>query len=106
MAIAYSWTSPHFDVAPSEDGLSQVVKTIHWRLDAIDGGIAAGGYGSVGLDAPDQNSFTPFDKITEQWAIDVVSGKIDLAQVQTALAGEIDKKKNPPVIPVKPPFAV
>jgi hypothetical protein len=106
MAIAYSWTFPQFDVAPSEDGLSNVVKTIYWRLDAIDAGISAGGYGSVGLDAPDPDAYTPFDKITEKWAIDVVSGKIDLAQVQKALASEIEKKKNPPVVPMQPPFAV
>ena len=31
----YTWSFPQFDTAPSEDGLTNVVKTIHWRLDAV-----------------------------------------------------------------------
>jgi hypothetical protein len=91
-------------VAPSEDGLMQVVKIIHWRLDAIDAGVSAGAYGSVALSAPDADAFTPYDEITEAWAIEVTSGLIKLAQVQDALASEINKKKNPPVVPMQPPF--
>jgi hypothetical protein len=102
--IVEKWTFPQFDVAPSEDGLQQVVKTIHWRLDAIDAGFSAGAYGSVALAAPDLAAFVPYDEITEEWAIEVTSGSIDLAQVQDALAGEINKKKNPPVVPMSPPF--
>jgi len=105
MAIAYSWTFPQFDVAPSEDGLSQVVKTIHWRLDAIDAGVQAGAYGSVALGAPDADAFTPFDQITEAWAIEQTSALINVDEIKAALAGEISKKKSPPVVPVLPPFA-
>jgi hypothetical protein len=105
MAIAYSWTFPQFDVAPSEDGLSQVVKTIHWRLDAIDAGVSAGAYGAVSLGQPSPDNFTPYADITEQWAIDQTSGLINLPEVEAALAGEIAKKKNPPVVPSIPPFA-
>lgn len=105
MAIAYSWTFPQFDVAPSEDGLSEVVKTIHWRLDAIDAGITAGAYGTVALGEPSPDNFTPYADITEQWAIDQTSALIDLPAVQAALAGEIARKKNPPVVPMMPPFA-
>jgi hypothetical protein len=105
MAIAFSWTFPQFDVAPSEDGLSEVVKTIHWRLDAIDGGVQAGAYGSVALGEPSPDNFIPYADITEQWAIDQTSSLIDLPAVEAALAGEITKKKSPPVVPMTPPFA-
>jgi len=104
MAIAYSWTFPQFDVAPSEDGLSEVVKVIHWRLDAIEGGITSGAYGTVALGQPDPAHFIPYADITEQWAIDQTSALIDLPAVQAALAGEIANKKNPPVVPLVPPF--
>jgi hypothetical protein len=104
MAIAYSWSFPQFDVAPSEDGLSEVVKVIHWRMDAIDGGVAAGAYGSVALGEPSPDNFVPYADITEQWAIDQTSALIDLPQLQASLAGEIAKKKSPPVVPMQPPF--
>jgi len=104
MSIVYTWSFPQFEVAPSEDGLVQVVKTIHWRLDAIDAGVSAGVYGSVALAAPNPDAYTPFDEITEEWAIAATSSLIELDQVQSTLAGEIDKKKNPPVVPMQPPF--
>jgi hypothetical protein len=105
MSIAYTWSFPQFEVAPSEDGLTNVVSVIHWRLDAMDGIYSAGAYGTVALGAPDPAAFTPYADITEQWAIDAVSANIELAQVEAALAGEINKKKNPPTVPMAPPFA-
>ena len=103
--IVEKWSFPQFDAAPSEDGLSNVVKTIHWRLDLTDAPHSAGAYGSIGLDAPDPDAYTPFDQITEEWAIAAVSSKLELDKVRTALEGEIEKKKNPPVVPMQPPFA-
>lgn len=106
MSIVYTWTFPQFEVAPSEDGLTDVVCVIQWRLDAMDGGYIAGAYGTVALGAPNPAAFTPYDQITEQWAIDAVSSLIDLPAVEAALAGEINKKKNPPTVPMAPPFNV
>lgn len=105
MSVTYTWSFPQFEVAPSEDGLADVVCVIHWRLDAIDGSYNAGAYGSVGLGAPNPAAFTPYDQITEQWAIDAVSACIDVPAVEAALAGEINKKMNPPTVPMVPPFA-
>ena len=31
MSIVYTWSFPQFEVAPSEDGLTNVVSVIHWR---------------------------------------------------------------------------
>ncbi len=105
MSIVYTWSFPQFEVAPSEDGLTNVVSVIHWRLDALDGIYSAGAYGTVALGAPDPAAFTPYDQITEQWAIDAVSANIDLPVVESALTGEIAKKQNPPTVPMAPPFA-
>ena len=100
----YTWSFPQFEVVPSLDGLTDVVKVIHWRYDAMDGAFSAGAYGTVSLGAPDPAAFTPYADITEQWAIDAVSASIDLPAVEAALTGEINKKKNPPTIPMNPPF--
>lgn len=105
MSIVYTWSFPQFEVAPSEDGLTDVVSVIHWRLDGMDGAFSAGAYGSVALGAPNPAAFTPYADITEQWAIDAVSAVIDLPAVEAALAGEINKKMNPATVPMAPPFA-
>lgn len=104
MSIAYTWNFPQFDVAKSEDGLTDVVKTIHWRYEAVDGDYIAGAYGSVGLGAPNPQDFIPYDQITEQWAIDAVSASVDVPAMQLNLAGQIEAQINPPIVPMPPPF--
>ena len=105
MSVIYTWSFPQFEVAPSEDGLTDVVKVIHWRLDGLDGVYSAGAYGTVALSAPDPASYTPYEDITAEWAIDAVSRNIDLPATEAAINGEIAKKKNPPTVPMNPPFA-
>lgn len=102
--ITYSWTFPVFDVAPSEDGLTDVVKTIHWRYDAVDGQYRAGAYGSVTLAPPDPNAFVPYDQITSEWAISCVSSQVNVPELDVNLAMQIADEKNPPVVPMPPPF--
>ena len=104
MAIVYTWKFPQFDVIPSEDGLTDVVKTIHWQYTAQDGDIAVFSYGTVALGAPNPQDFIPYDQITEQWAIDAVSQSVDIPSLQASLAQDIANKINPPIIPMAPPF--
>ena len=104
MATAYTWSFPQFDTANSDGGFANVVKTIHWRLDGVDGGYAAGAYGTVGLGDPEAGSFINFDNLTEQWAIDAVSGQIDVVAAKSAIDVEIEAQRNPPIVPKKPPF--
>jgi hypothetical protein len=105
MAITYTWSFPQFDVAKAEDGLTDVVKTIHWRYDAQDGAFNVGAYGTVALGEPDPDSFIPYTQITEAWAIGCVTAQVNLEELNTALETQIENQKNPPVVPMVPPFA-
>ena len=101
----FTWSFPQFDVAKSEDGLTDVVKVIHWRYDAEDGQFKAGAYGTVTLGGPDADAFIPYTQITAQWAINAVSAHVNLDEVNAALEKQIEAQKNPPVVPMVPPFA-
>ena len=98
----FAWSFPKFDVSKAEDGLTDVVKTIHWRYDAVDGDFSAGAYGSVSVGAPDSSNFVPFANLTEQWAISAIG--LDVPAMQAALDAQIATAKNPPVVPMNPPF--
>lgn len=100
----YTWSFPQFDVAKAEDGLTDVVKTIHWRYGAADDGFSAGAYGSVGLGTPSSTDFIPFSSLTEEWAILAVSESVDVDAMQASLDDQIAIAKNPPIIPMNPPF--
>ena len=104
MAIVYTWSFPEFDVVPSEDGLSDVVKTIHWVYTAVDQQHSASAYGTVGLGAPNPSDFIPYDQLTEQWTVDAVSASVDVPAMQANLAQQIADQINPPIVPMQPPF--
>lgn len=104
MSVTYSWIFPQFEVSPSEDGLTDVIKTIHWRYEAADGDHSASAYGSIGLDAAEASSFVPYDQVTKQWTIDTVTAKLDLPAMVASLAAQIETSKNPPVVRTAPAF--
>ena len=103
--ITYSWSFPQFYVAKSEDNFKNVVKVIHWRYTAQDGEYLASAYGTVNLGAPNPTSFISYDKITEKWAIDVVTESLDVSKLKNNLAKQIENQKNPPVEQMAPPFS-
>lgn len=101
----YTWSFSQFDVAKSENGLTDVVKTIHWRYDAVDGDYSAGLYGTVGLGAPNPTGFIPFADLTKVWAIAAMSESVDVPAMTTSLEAQIATAKNPPIVPMSAPFA-
>lgn len=94
----YVWKIAQLDTAPSLDGLTNVVKTAHYTVDAIDGDYQVGAYGSVGFSDPDPATFKPYDELTEAEVIEWVKGKLDVAEVEASLDAGIENKKNPPIV--------
>lgn len=104
MPIQFDWAFPEFDVAKSEDGLTDVVKVIHWQYKAVDGQYSAMAYGTVSLGPPDQKDFIPYSDLTKQWAIDAVSASVNVPALQASLTKAIEDQINPPIVPLPPPF--
>jgi hypothetical protein len=98
MAITYKWNVNTMDVAPSANGLSDVVKVIHWRLSATDGQYYTDSYSTVSLDAPDAENFTSFDSLTEEQVIAWVESKVDVENVKTGLQNQLAALANPPIV--------
>ena len=100
MANTYTWDFPALDTAPSEDGLSDVIKTIHWRITAVDdNGITASAYGSVSPEL-DPDNFVAFDSVTKDWCKEKVLASLDKteAEMQETLDTQIDNLANPPMV--------
>ena len=113
--ITYRWEFPALDCAPLESGLADVIKTIHWRITAIEpkntGELASGespeyyfasSIGTVSLDpVTDSGAFIPFDSVTTGMAAEWVSSKINVTGeygIQSGLVAEIERQKNPPIV--------
>jgi hypothetical protein len=74
----------------TSDGL---VITAHWRVNAVDGEYTAGAYGSVGFTRGDD--FIPFEELTEAQVIDWVKAQLDVEQIESNLANQIEALKEP-----------
>lgn len=100
MANTYTWDFPALDTAPSEDGLSDVIKTIHWRITAVDdNGITASSYGTAAPEL-DPDNFVAFDSVTKDWCKEKVLASLDKteAEMQETLDTQIDNLANPPMV--------
>ena len=100
MANTYTWDFPALDTAPSEDGLSDVIKTIHWRITAVDdNGITASSYGTASPEL-DPDNFVAFNSITKDWCKEKVLASLGQteADLQANLDTRIDNLANPPIV--------
>ena len=113
-SITYTWRIESLDAAPTEGELTNVVRTIHWRLFATDGINTLDLYGDVPLGSADPENFTPFENLTEATVITWLEAAIDgragegeptVAQLRTGLAGMLAAKRTPSVVPMPVPWA-
>lgn len=105
MTITYEWEFSQFDTKPHSDGLTNVVSCIHWRLTGTDElGYMASNYGTVILGDPSPAGFTPFEDITKALTISWMEAVTDVEAIKASIADQIDRARNPPVVPMVPPF--
>ncbi len=112
MANTYSWDYPTLATIPSEDGLTDVIQTIHWRVNAVSDSeqdaegnyFATSMYGTAGAGEVDPDNFIAFDSVTKDWCKEKVLaslGKTE-AEVQAILDSKIDALANPPIVDKTP----
>ena len=93
--VNYKWIISDL-VAKIQDGeLSNIIETVHYRYQATDGEHTADVYGSVGLEAPDAESFKPFEEVTEADVIAWLESKLDVEAMQSGLDAQLDAIANP-----------
>ena len=64
--MSHTWKVAALDYAVSQDGLSNVVTTVHWTCSKEDeNGNSGYAYGSHGLPAPDPSNFVEWDSLDE-----------------------------------------
>ena len=71
-----------------------IVFTVHYTVDANDGTYSAGAYGSIGLDAPEDN-IIPNADLTPEIVIGWVQDKLNVEEIETALQAQLDQQRTP-----------
>jgi len=92
------------ETAPSEDGLTDVVKTIHWRYKGVDGDYQAEVYSSYSCPSPSSTDFTAYEDLTEADVIGWLEAGIDVDSMKASIDSQIEGLKNPPIVTLPLPW--
>lgn len=103
--MPYNWKVSAMDYAVSQDGLANVVTTVHWRCSKEDeNGNSGYSYGTHGLPEPDPNNFTAWDNLDEftvlSWmTADMVAkaneGENPAMAIEASIDAQIAEQANP-----------
>jgi len=74
------WTIASLDYNVSQDGHTNVVHTIHWRVTKTSGEHTAASYGTVGLEAPGE-TFVEWTDITAETAVGWAQAALGAEQI-------------------------
>jgi len=106
MAVTNTWSIAQCEYVLSEDGLTNVINLLHWRLNAEetvgsgDDAVTyhASSYGTQNLGDPDPDNYTPYADVTEAECIAWCQSEMGEEQVQSILdsvSANIELQKNP-----------
>jgi hypothetical protein len=108
MANTYTWDFPTLETALTEGDLSDVVKTIHWRVTAVSDSeqdaegnyLSTSTYGTVGAREVDPDNFVAFDSVTKDWCKEKVLASLSQteAELQANLDTKIEALANTPIV--------
>ena len=94
----YKWVISSMDTAPSEDSLTDVVKTVHYRYQAEDGQYSAEVYGTMACATPSETDFTAYDDLTYEQVCEWLEAGNNVDAMELNLDTQIENLKNPPII--------
>ena len=96
MANTYNWVVSNLHAKIENDGLENVIQTVHWRLQATDENEnVVDTYGTCGLEAPEADSFISFDSLTKADVVSWLESKLDVDSLKANLDAKIDSIVNP-----------
>jgi hypothetical protein len=96
--MAFNWVISQLDSSPSLDGLDKVIRTIHYRAQKQSEGYLAESYGCLGVDAPHEASFTPYDEVTKEMVEGWLADSLDTETIEANLDAQIQNFLNPPIV--------
>jgi hypothetical protein len=100
--MAYTWIISQLDSIPSIDGMDKVISVIHYRAqkeyqeDVIH--FTADYFGALRVDAPHEESFTPYDEVTKEMVEGWLEAGLDCEAIEANLDAQIQNFLNPPIV--------
>lgn len=109
MTTTYEWSVSQMDTAPSLDGLTDVVVTVHWRRNAVaidgDKTYLADIYGAMACQTPSGTDFTAYPDLTFEQVCGWLDSGNNVEALNANLDAQIENQINPPIIVLPNPWA-
>ena len=103
--ITYTWSISKLDCAPSENGLTNIVKIIYWTLAGVDeNGTSSSMSNSYPLSTPSPEGFADYSTLTQETVIGWLESSLDVGYIKSRLSNEISSQYNPPITPLPLPW--
>jgi kynureninase len=107
--MAFNWVISQLDSIPSLDGMDKVISVIHYRAqkqyeeDVVH--FTADTYGALGVEAPHEASFTPYDEVTKEMVESWLTDSLDCEAIEANLDAQIQNFLNPPIVAYPLPWS-
>ncbi len=99
----FNWNINQLNAYPEKDGKQDVVFTVHWTLEGVDGEATGSSYGSAGVTLDPEAPYTPYADLTKDQVLAWVwASGVDKDETENAVNAQIESQKNPTV--VSPPL--
>jgi hypothetical protein len=97
MVLEYSYKIKELEMAPSLDGLSEVITLVRFVYTGVDTdtGFSGSFLGSIPMPAPNSSSFTPLSELTEAEVVEWVKVAHPVEHMQE----QVKKKINTQITP-------
>jgi len=98
MATTFNWNINQLNAYPEKDGKQDVVFTVHWTLEGVDGEFTGSSYGSAGVTLDPEAPYTAYADLTKDQVLGWVWASVNKDETEASVQAQIDEKKNPTVV--------
>ena len=107
MSTVINWNVSQLDCLPQSAEGADYVVTAHWQCNGSDGTYSGSVYSTCSFPVVQGPSFTPYADLTEAQVLGWVwANGVDKDATETAVEGQIEAQKNPPIVAPPLPWTV
>ena len=104
--ITYKWIFSAFDCKVSEEGMQNVITTVHWRYNGTnEDGVSAEVYGAQAVGTPTPEAFIPYPELSEEQVIEWMEDIINVEEMKANIDSQIDAIVNPVNVTLQAPWS-
>ena len=102
--VNFEWVTNPLDCVIDDDGLSNVVKTVHWRLIGTDeNGVSSSVYGAASFPKPEAEGYIPFEDLTQEIILVWLETVLDIPAFEKQIEDAIYLINNPVMVQLNLP---